>query len=567
MEHAVENIGTIAPHVMEELRKNIKKLGSVEQVYLSEGPGKGMIMTILINGNCQMPVLKNSSEIRKILECLPQLQYRIYTLTYAQEELEKGNLYFLRNCRLGKMVYRRSNLQSPNSLTIEDVELLLKKATSDLEREIERINSFTEGIKFYRKRKEWAGAAFLIHQKIEWLYRCLETFAIGKPLICHKIKNHLDYAHPFVYGAGPIINTKRRIELHLLEILDRAYIESRYHSTFDVTKREIKVLNERAEIMEQQVREIFSFRFGDCQKLLSEEKENRKIDTEAEEKTSLGKGETDFELLKEIILEELPAIKIISFGKRTGFQKREGLAEDSEVHSHSHHDLLILTKDTAKINPNKISHLISEKTDGKLATTIIFTSLKKARQALSTRNIFHNQVLKKGKQIFSDPKFSIDVPEAVICTKDDLQKIIRDFSVRQSRAHGFLRATSEVEVDDDATEISLQHMALQQISLGAIYVILGLRPNFIRLEYLFDLCSNFSNAPNDCFPRRSKEDQRLFKKLTSSFHGIRFRTSDSRSLVDVDILFSRSQHFLNEMESLVEKRVEELEMDFKKVMT
>ena len=149
-------------------------------------------------------------------------------------------------------------------------------------------------------------------------------------------------------------------------------------------------------------------------------------------------------------------------------------------------------------------------------------------------------------------------------TIEDLEKIKRNFSVRQNRAHGFLRATSEVENDDDVTELSLQHMALQQISLGAIYVMLGLRPDFIGLGYLFDLCSNFSNAADDCFPRRSKEDERLFRKLTSSFHGIRFRTSDSRSLVDVDILFSRSQQFLNEMESLVEKRIEKLEMNLKR---
>ncbi len=126
-----------------------------------------------------------------------------------------------------------------------------------------------------------------------------------------------------------------------------------------------------------------------------------------------------------------------------------------------------------------------------------------------------------------------------------------------------MRATTEVEGDDDATELSLQHLALQQISLGAIYVILGLRPDCLKLEYLLDLCSNFSDAPNDCFPRKSDEDRRLFKKLTNSLQDVSFRTSDRRNLVDVDILLTTSQTFLKEMESIVEQKFDEFEIELK----
>lgn len=91
---------------------------------------------------------------------------------------------------------------------------------------------------------------------------------------------------------------------------------------------------------------------------------------------------------------------------------------------------------------------------------------------------------------------------------------------------------------------------------------LGLRPDCLKLEYLFDLCSNFSNVPDDCFPRWSPEDQRLFKKLIHSLNDVRFRTS-RRSLVDVDILYSRSENFLKEMEAIAEKRIEELKAELK----
>ena len=159
----------------------------MEQIYLSPDEKERLIITVLVKEDCLVHSVEKTDEIEKVVRGSSDVRYRIYGLPYAEQQLEQGNLYFIRNCCFGTAIHRPSN-----SVTftpeIEKIETLLKKAATSLENEIERINSFTEGITFYRKRKEWAGAAFLIHQKIEWLYRCLETFAIGKPLICHKIK-------------------------------------------------------------------------------------------------------------------------------------------------------------------------------------------------------------------------------------------------------------------------------------------------------------------------------------------------------------------------------------------
>ncbi|MCY2685869.1 hypothetical protein [Salinimicrobium sp. TH3] len=564
MEHAVENFEAIDPAAMEEFRRRIKEVEEVAQVYLLEDPFEGIIVTSILKEDCLMNSTELSSQVEKILKTLPSKRRRIYSFTYAQEELSKGNLYFIKNCLLGKPIYGSQISVISLNEERENVEFLLKKATSNFEREINRISSFTEGISFYRKRKEWAGAAFLIHQKIEWLYRCMETFAMGKPLICHKIKNHLVYAHPFIHGAGPIFNTDKRVELQLLEVLDRAYSESRYHSAFDVTKREIKVLEERAQIMENQVREIFSFRFEGCQKLLAKGRENIHMRTaEVEVDPSLGDDEEKvFKLLKETVSEMVTPLKIVSFGKRKGYRVRQNF-EGTQTTSFLNYDLLVVTNDTVGIYPSRISQLITEKSKGLITTSIIVTTPKRIEQALCKGNLFLHRILKEGTLVYSDPQFSIEIPDQVKPSEEDIQKIKRDFSIRQSRAHGFLRATSEVEGDDDATELSLQHLALQQISLGAIYVILGLRPDNTKLEYLLDLCSNFSDAPDSCFPRKYEEDQRLFNKLINSTQDLKFKTSDRHSLVDTDILLTRSQAFINEMENVVEEKIKALEIELK----
>lgn len=563
MEHAVEIFDAIAPHAVKELQKKFKEVNDVEQVYLSPDEEERLIITVLVKENCLVNSVEKTEEIEKVVLGYSKGRYRIYGLPYAEQQIEQGNIYFIRNCCFGTLIHRRSSsvIFTPE---IEKIETLLKKAATSLENEIERINSFTEGIKFYRKRKEWAGAAFLIHQKLEWLYRCMETFAMGKPLICHKIKNHLTYSHPFIFGAGPMINTERRVEIHLLEVLDRAYTESRYCSAFDITKKEVKILEERAQLMENQVREIFSFRMNDCHKLLAKEKRSALDEAPKTEEYKPDKDEgNDIEILKRIIFQELNAVKILSFGKRTGFRERQSTAGIHEILSFTHYDLLIVTNETENIYPSKISNLISQRTNGKLATTIILTSSKKLKQALQRGNEFVHSVLNSGTVIFSNPEFSFDVPDLFRVTAEKLEKLRGEFFLRHHRATCFLAAADHVSGDDDTTEISLLYQALQQICLGTIFVMLGLRPDCLKLEYLFDLCRNFSNAPDNCFPRWSPEDQRLFKKLVNSPNEVRFRTSDRRSLVDVDILFSRSENFLKEMEAIAKKRIEELKAELK----
>ncbi|WP_324719906.1 hypothetical protein [Salinimicrobium sp. HB62] len=565
MEHAVEKFLNDNPATLKEFKERIKEVQEVEQVYLLEDPIEGIIITFMVKEEHVANSIELSSRIGRTLENLSIKRYRIYSFFYAQEELEKGNLYFIKNCGLGDLIYNNSTSKMTLLRQKGEIKRLLEVATSYLESEIDRINSFTEGIKFYRKRKEWAGAAFLIHQKIEWLYRCLETFAMGKPLICHKIANHLAYACPFIYGAGPIFNTARRDDLQLLEVLDRAYTESRYHSVFDVTKREIKLLAERAEMMENQVREIFSFRFQSCQKLLAKEKEKiQEESSQVEVDPSIGDDEEKvFELLKETVAEIVNPLLVISFGKRKGFRERQTIAGFNETTSFTHYDLLVVANDTGGIFPIKISQLITEKSNGGISTTIILTSSKKVEQALQKGNEFMQRVLNSGTVIFTESGPSLDVSAPFKITAESISQKRRDFFKRNHRAKCFLTAADIVSGDDDATEISLQYMALQQICLGAIYVLLGLRPDCLKLEHLLNLCSNFSNVSDNCFPRWSQEDQELFKKLINSPNEVRFRTSDRRSPVDVDILYSRSENFVEAMATIAKNRIEELEAELK----
>lgn len=561
MKHAVENLKTGASHLKEDFLKKLLKVIDVDLVYHSPGLEASILVTILITNECRTISPELIDAVRKAFERFPG-NFRIYQTSYAREELEKGNLYFVRNCLLGQLLYKSS--QSEELLLAEDVDafILLGRTQVLFNKELDKIRYIKEGVYYHKKRKHWPHAAFLLHQTIELLYRCMEYFAMGKPLISHRVADHLNYAHPFIHGAGRLFSKTARIDQQLLEILDRAYSESRYSNDFDITKKEVRKLLDRAETMEQQVQEIFQFRMSDCFKFLKDKEQiiTEVMDQEVDFTSGKYLGDKeDLDLVRNIILKELKTLKIYCFGERKGIQERQNISEAALLKSFHHYDLLIITEKNAQIYPNQISQVIYEKTAGKIATTIIITSVAKVELALKKGNRFLNRICQAAKEIYADPDFSLTFSRSQTSQKETLLNLKKDFFLREHRSSCFLEAAGKMAGEDDATEVSLQYMAIQQICLGVLYVVLGFRPDCLKIEYLLDLCSNFSDAPVDCFPQKSENDKRLFKMLTGSLNEVQFRTSNKRSFVDVDLLFNRSETFHRDMKAIAEKKIKEIE--------
>lgn len=127
MEHAVEKFVGIDPPALKEFKWRIKEVEEVEQVYLLEDPIEGNIATFLVKEEHLVNSIELSSKVGKTLKNLPIKRYRIYSLSYAQEELERANLYFIKNCSLGELCYKSSTSKITLYREKEEIEALLKK--------------------------------------------------------------------------------------------------------------------------------------------------------------------------------------------------------------------------------------------------------------------------------------------------------------------------------------------------------------------------------------------------------------------------------------------------------
>lgn len=152
MEHAVEKIVGDNPAALKELKRRIKEVEEIEQVYLLEDPIEGTIITFLVKEEHLANSIQLYSKIGGTLENLPK-RYRIYSFSYAQEELDRGNLYFIKNCGLGDLIYSSSTSKMTLLIQKGEIDRLMKMATFDLEREIDRINLLQKELVFIGKEK------------------------------------------------------------------------------------------------------------------------------------------------------------------------------------------------------------------------------------------------------------------------------------------------------------------------------------------------------------------------------------------------------------------------------
>lgn len=263
MEYAAEKSAPIIPSLHEHLVKTTTEACDVELIFCSPGPTPPLL-TILISRDREPVPGDLVNSLNEIFEDYPTMKHRVYTLNYAAEELKTGNLYFIRNCLCGSLLYIKCSIPLPKILHHTDIPKALQKAETWFCLEMDKIKAFKAGADFYKSQKNYAHAAYLIHQTIELLYRCLENFAMGKSRACHRIINHMEYAHPFIHDAFRLFKKDDPQEEQLLELLDQAYCDTRYTNSYKIKIRDLNLLFIKAEIMACQVRDIFQFRLEDC---------------------------------------------------------------------------------------------------------------------------------------------------------------------------------------------------------------------------------------------------------------------------------------------------------------
>ncbi len=172
------------------------------------------------------------------------------------KQLEEGHVYYSIACTTKNCVYDKGSivLPGPSKPLLQGA---AEKASAAFYGNCKRAAGFLEGANDYYKKHDNNMTAFMLHQSVELVLRGLVTALLGS---CAKTHCFKELKKPLKRCAPQlpyIISNNDAEENRLLHLLEKAYLESRYADTFEISDNDMELLMEAAKTLQENVNMIF----------------------------------------------------------------------------------------------------------------------------------------------------------------------------------------------------------------------------------------------------------------------------------------------------------------------
>ncbi len=119
-----------------------------------------------------------------------------------------------------------------------------------------KANQFLKGVSFYCADKDYNMASFLLHQSAENLLRTIPMAFILYGHKSHNLSELMNAVKKYTTNIFEVFPRDTEEEKRLFDLLQRAYIESRYNPDFEVTKEDIDALIPKVEQLRDIVEKV-----------------------------------------------------------------------------------------------------------------------------------------------------------------------------------------------------------------------------------------------------------------------------------------------------------------------
>jgi HEPN domain-containing protein len=113
------------------------------------------------------------------------------------------------------------------------------------------MQEFIAGADLYYIRKQYPMAAFMLHQATEQALRAMLIINTGLRINTHNIERLIRYCSMFSHKLPDIFNKGTLESKRLFELLQSAYIQSRYSTNYHVTPSDIIQLTQKIRTLQQ----------------------------------------------------------------------------------------------------------------------------------------------------------------------------------------------------------------------------------------------------------------------------------------------------------------------------
>ncbi len=497
------------------------------------------MLTIIVGENeCNPNTFEKADAL---LKGHAQLRHRMYTQSYATEHIEAGNLFFIENLLLGRMVYGQPELGFPfmnSALCLND---LIGRSKRAFDKELKKIDAFSEGASSHFEKGHYAQSTFAYHQTMELLFRAGECALMGRNKITHRLREHQAYCVGFLPSLASFFDPNDEEEAAVLKLLDQSYCAARYQSDFEPTLEAIAMLYHKTEQLVTLVNSVFYFTWQRCfaasykkdkadeageePQTVGEETVNlpfmnaQQVNTEEPEVHTAKSGtyETDDELLirvVELIKTRMDVDSVFLISKYEDRQTLEVYLEQATplLQNATIYTLMLVTNESASLKPVEVTNFIFQETTQSCKVYPILFTVGEIVEKRNYGSHFLEHIITESKWVYYKNEKNLGYNHCISYYPQIVKGIEKKWNKKHFQAEQFSDYLNicEIKYEEPRVEMMLVSLVLEQICLGLLHVFWEFKPKEFSLPYLLHLCSHFSKTPTTVFHKTKYSNQRLY---------------------------------------------------------
>jgi HEPN domain-containing protein/predicted nucleotidyltransferase len=191
----------------------------------------------------------------------PNVSLIHHGIGFVNDKIEQNQYFFVDILKEGIMLFDsgKFKLSEPKAMNAEQRH---RKAKEQFEPWFKSANSFLKTFTFSLEENDFNIAAFLLHQATERFYvTILLVFTDYKPKI-HDIKELGNQVEKLHSAFGTVFPKNTPEEKRLFELLQKAYIDSRYNMNYKIEKEELEYLSDRVKLLKELTERICNERIA-----------------------------------------------------------------------------------------------------------------------------------------------------------------------------------------------------------------------------------------------------------------------------------------------------------------
>ncbi|MEI9954905.1 MAG: HEPN domain-containing protein [Ferruginibacter sp.] len=153
-------------------------------------------------------------------------------------------------CRIAALLYGHSDLKSTEGKCFTG--MIKNEHTQEYwTEEYNKVNEFIEGSKLYIIRQQNKMAVFMLHQAAEHALRSIFKKASGLHINTHNLDKLVRYCSMVSYQIPDIFSRNNEKEERLFQLLQKAYIGTRYKQDFAITKNDVEIILDKIKTLQK----------------------------------------------------------------------------------------------------------------------------------------------------------------------------------------------------------------------------------------------------------------------------------------------------------------------------